>query len=180
MTDQEPDGATDNAPMAVKKTPRERGFSPIWIIPIVALLIGLFLVYRVISETGPTIFISFQAASGIEAGKTKVKFKEVEVGEVTDVDIDSDLAGVTVTVSMKNNTGKYMTDKTRFWVVRPQISAGSITGLGTLLSGNYIGMDPSSEGKKIRAFTGLERPPVIGARRAQFRLSCLLQADRSR
>jgi paraquat-inducible protein B len=98
MTDQEPDGATDNAPMAVKKTPRERGFSPIWIIPIVALLIGLFLVYRVISETGPTIFISFQAASGIEAGKTKVKFKEVEVGEVTDVDIDSDLAGVTADI----------------------------------------------------------------------------------
>ena len=161
MTDEEPDGVTDKAPMAVKKTPRERGFSPIWIIPIVALAIGLFLVYRVISETGPTIFISFKAASGIEAGKTKVKFKQVEVGEVTHVDIDSDLAGVTVTVSMNNNTGKYMTDKTQFWVVRPQISAGSITGLGTLLSGNYIGMDPSSEGEKIRAFTGLERPPVI-------------------
>ena len=161
MTDEEPNGVTDNAPMAVKKTPRERGFSPIWIIPIVALVIGLFLVYRVISETGPTIFISFKSASGIEAGKTKVKFKEVEVGEVTEVDIDSDLAGVTVTVSMNNNTGKYMTNKTRFWVVRPQISAGNITGLGTLLSGNYIGMDPSSEGEKIRAFTGLERPPVI-------------------
>jgi len=161
MTDQEPHGATDNAPMAVKKTPRERGFSPIWIIPIVALIIGLFLVYRVISETGPTILISFKAASGIEAGKTKVKFKEVEVGEVTHVDIDSDLAGVTITVSMNNNTGKYMTDQTRFWVVQPQISGGSITGLGTLLSGNYIGIDPSTEGSKTRAFIGLERPPVI-------------------
>ena len=161
MTDEELNAVPDNAPMAVKKTPRERGFSPIWIIPIVALVIGLFLVYRVISETGPTIFISFKSASGIEAGKTKVKFKQVDVGEVTEVDINSDLAGVTVTVSMKNNAGQYMTDKTRFWVVRPQISAGNITGLGTLLSGNYIGMDPSSEGNKIRAFTGLERPPII-------------------
>jgi paraquat-inducible protein B len=161
MNDEEPNGLTDNAPMAVKKSPRERGFSPIWIIPIVALLIGFFLVYRVISESGPTILISFNAASGIEAGKTKVKFKEVVVGEVTHVDIDSDLAGVTVTVSMKNNTAQYMTEKTSFWVVQPQISVGNITGLGTLLSGNYIGMDPSSEGEKIRAFTGLERPPVI-------------------
>jgi paraquat-inducible protein B len=161
MNDEEPNGLTDNAPMAVKKSPRERGFSPIWIIPIVALLIGFFLVYRVISESGPTILISFNAASGIEAGKTKIKFKEVVVGEVTHVDIDSDLAGVTVTVSMKNNTAQYMTEKTSFWVVQPQISVGNITGLGTLLSGNYIGMDPSSEGEKIRAFTGLERPPVI-------------------
>jgi paraquat-inducible protein B len=161
MTDEQPKGVADNAPMAIKKTPRERGFSPIWIIPIVALVIGLLLVYRVVSETGPTILISFETASGIEAGKTKVKFKEVDVGEVSHVDIDSDLAGVTVTVSMNKNAGRFMTDKTRFWVVRPQISAGNITGLGTLLSGNYIGMDPSIEGEKIRAFTGLERPPVI-------------------
>ena len=150
-----------DAPIAVKKTPRDRGFSPIWIIPIVALVIGLFLVYRVISEKGPTITLSFNTASGIEAGKTVVKFKEVEVGEVTDVDIDPDLSGVTVTVNMRNNTSQYMNDKTRFWVVQPQISAGSISGLGTLLSGNYIGMDPSTEGVKTNTFTGLERPPVI-------------------
>ena len=148
-------------PVAVKKTSNERGFSPIWIIPIVALLIGLFLIYRVISETGPTITISFNAASGIEAGKTKVKFKDVVVGEVTEVDIDSDLSGVTITVSMISNTSEYMTDKTRFWLVQPQISAGNISGLSTLLSGNYIGMDPATDGAKTDAFTGLERPPVI-------------------
>jgi paraquat-inducible protein B len=161
MTEKASETMGDNPPVAVKKTPKERGFSPIWIIPIVAVIIGLFLVYRVISETGPTITISFKTASGIEAGKTKVKFKDVEVGEVTHVDIDSDLATVTVTVSMVRNTTPYINDKTRFWVVRPQISAGSISGLGTLLSGNYIGMDPSTEGVKTKAFTGLERPPVI-------------------
>ncbi len=152
---------TDNAPIAVKKTPRDRGFSPIWIIPIVALLIGLYLVYKVVDEKGPTITISFETATGIEAGKTVVKFKDVEVGEVTAVDIDPDLSGVTVTVSMVRNTIPYINDKTRFWVVRPQISAGNISGLGTLLSGNYIGMDPSTEGAATKAFTGLEQPPVI-------------------
>jgi len=161
MTNTDANSLTGNAPIAVKKTPRERGFSPIWIIPIVALVIGLFLVYRVISETGPTITIGFKTASGIKAGKTVVKFKDVEVGEVTDVDIDSDLAAVTITVSMKNNTSQYMNDKTRFWVVQPQISAGSISGLSTLLSGNYIGMDPSTAGSETKTFTGLERPPVI-------------------
>ena len=161
MNDGDSKPVTDNAPIAVKKTQRERGFSPIWIIPIVALLIGLYLVYKVIDETGPTITISFKAASGIEAGKTVVKFKDVEVGEVTAVDIDPDLSGVTVTVSMIRNTSAYINDKTRFWVVRPQISADSISGLGTLLSGNYIGMDPSTAGAATKAFTGLERPPVI-------------------
>jgi paraquat-inducible protein B len=161
MTNGDSNSLTDNVPVAVKKTPRDRGFSPIWIIPIVALVIGLFLVYRVISETGPTITIGFKSAYGIEAGKTVVKFKDVEVGEVTHVDIDSDLAGVTITVSMTKTASQYMNDKTRFWVVQPQISAGSISGLGTLLSGNYIGMDPSTAGKKTKTFTGLERPPVI-------------------
>jgi paraquat-inducible protein B len=161
MTEADNSESDGNIPLAVKKTPKQRGFSPIWIIPIVALLIGLFLIYRVISEAGPTITISFNAASGIEAGKTKVRFKDVVIGEVTEVDIDDDLSGVTVTVSMVSNTSQYMTDKSRFWVVQPQISAGNITGLGTLLSGNYIGMDPSPEGKKTNKFTGLEHPPVI-------------------
>ena len=161
MTEADNSESDGSIPSALKKTPRERGFSPIWIIPIVALLIGLFLIYRVISEAGPSVTISFNEASGIEAGKTKVRFKDVVIGEVTEVDIDDDLSGVTVTVSMVSNTSQYMTDKSRFWVVQPQISAGNITGLGTLLSGNYIGMDPSPEGKKTKKFTGLEHPPVI-------------------
>ena len=164
MTEETPAPVTgDTTPIAIKKTARERGFSPIWIVPIVALLIGLFLVYRVVSETGPTITISFKSASGIEAGKTQIKFKDVDVGEVTHVDLKPDLSGVAITVNMDTKASKYMTDKTRFWVVQPEISAGSISGLGTLLSGNYIGMDPSTEGTKTRTFTGLERPPIIHA-----------------
>lgn len=162
MTREIPGAAgSEQPPVAVKKSPRERGFSPIWIVPIVALLIGLVLVYRVVSETGPTITVSFKAADGIEAGKTQVKFKDVKVGEVTDVDINADLSAVDITVSMDKATSEYMNDKTRFWIVQAQISAGTISGLGTLMSGNYIGIDPQAGGKATHRFIGLEHPPVI-------------------
>lgn len=146
---------------AVKNSKDKTGFSPIWIVPIVALLIGVFLLYRLASETGPTITITFKEAEGMEAGKTKIKYKDVTVGEVTDVDLSEDISGVVVTAEMSAGAKKYLTDKARFWVVKPQISGGNISGLSTLLSGNYIGMDPSAEGKKTKQFTGLERQPVI-------------------
>jgi paraquat-inducible protein B len=162
MTDQSPDEKQGfNAPKAVKKTSRERGFSPIWIIPIVAVLIGLFLVYRVITESGPTITVSFKEGTGLEAGKTKIKFKDVIVGNVSAVELKKDMSGVMVTIEMGRAASAYMTDKTQFWVVRPRISAGSISGLGTLLSGAYIGIDPSTEGKREKRFVGLERPPLV-------------------
>ena len=150
-----------DAPMAVKKTSSQRGFSPIWIVPIVALVIGVFLIYRVVSEQGPTITISFKQASGLEAGKTKIKFKDVVVGEVSAVVLNPDLSGVTVTAQIAKEAGKYMREATRFWVVSAHISGGNISGLGTLLSGDYIGMDPTTDGAKSRTFVGLERPPVI-------------------
>ena len=146
---------------AVKKASGKQGFSPIWIVPIVALLIGAFLLYRVATETGPTITITFQQASGMEAGKTKIKYKDVTVGEVTGVDLSADINAVIITAEMQPQSREYLTDKTRFWVVMPHISGGTISGLGTLLSGNYIGMDPSTEGTMTKKFVGLERPPVI-------------------
>ena len=162
MTNGESESTPGNdAPMAVKKTSSQRGFSPIWIVPIVALVIGVFLIYRVVSEQGPTITISFKQASGLEAGKTKIKFKDVVVGEVSAVELNPDLSGVTVTAQMVKEAGKYMREATRFWVVSAQISGGSISGLGTLLSGDYIGIDPAKDGAESKTFVGLERPPVI-------------------
>jgi paraquat-inducible protein B len=161
MAEENQEQIDNTPPLAVKKTASQRGFSPIWIIPIVAVVIGAFLAYRVISESGPTITISFKEATGLEAGKTKIKFKDVEVGEVTTVDLMPDLSGVTITASMSAHADDYLRDKTSFWVVRAQISAGNISGLSTLLSGDYIGMDPSTEGAGRRDFVGLERQPVI-------------------
>jgi paraquat-inducible protein B len=157
-----PDTNNESQPaMAVKKTSDKTGFSPIWIVPIVALLIGAFLLYRLASQSGPTITITFKEGSGLEAGKTQIKYKDVTVGDVTDVELSDDVAAVIVTAEMHPGAKSYLTEKSRFWVVKPQFSGGSISGLGTLLSGNYIAMDGSTEGTKIHAFTGLERPPVI-------------------
>jgi len=139
----------------------KRSFSIIWVVPIIALLIGGGLIFKAQSTKGPTITITFDHADGLTAGKTKIKFKDVEVGEVTAIDLNEDLSGVVLTAELNSGAKAFLTDKTRFWVVRARIGAGKVTGLGTLLSGAYIGIDPSSEGKEQRAFKGLETPPIL-------------------
>jgi len=140
---------------------RRRGFSVVWIVPLVAAVIGAWLVYKAVSEKGPEIIITFHSAEGLEAGKTKIKYKDVEVGQVKDIQLSKDLSHVAVTASMTSGSEPYLTEKTRFWVVRARVSAGEVSGLGTLLSGAYIGLDPVREGAPRREFTGLEVPPVL-------------------
>ncbi len=138
-----------------------KGISMVWLIPIIAILIGAWLTYKAYTETGPTITITFKTAAGLVAGKSKVKYKNVEVGQVEEINIRKDLSGVDLTVQMNPGIKKYLTDKTDFWVVRARIAAGQVSGLGTLFSGGYIGMDPVAEGKRARKFVGLEIPPPI-------------------
>jgi len=160
MTIPPPDPLPDDAiPEAVAAT--RGGFSIVWLIPLVAAVIGGWVAWQAYSERGPTITIVFGTADGIVAGKTKVKFKDVEVGQVTEVTLEDDIEHVLVTVEMTKGAERYLTDKTRFWVVRAQISAGSVTGLSTLLGGAYIGMDPVEKGKYTKYFTGLESVPAI-------------------
>lgn len=137
------------------------GFSLIWLIPIVAALIGAWIAWRTYAESGPEVSITFKTAEGLEAGKTEVKFKDLTVGLVESITLAKDLSHVIVTAELAPGSKRYLTDQTRFWIVRPQISAGRATGLGTLLSGAYVGMDPAMEGKSQRKFTGLENQPVI-------------------
>lgn len=136
-------------------------FSIVWIIPIVAALIGGWLAYKAISEKGPTVTITFKSAEGLEAGKTKIKYKDVEIGEVTEITISDDLSHVVLTAELQPDTRPYLRKGTRFWVVKARVAAGQVSGIGTLFSGAYIAMDPHTEGKKERAFTGLEVPPVV-------------------
>ncbi|MBW2390204.1 MAG: MCE family protein [Deltaproteobacteria bacterium] len=137
------------------------GFSLIWLIPIVAALIGAWIAWRTYAESGPEVSISFITAEGLEAGKTEVKFKDLTVGLVQSITLAEDLSHVIVTAELTPGSKHYLTDQTQFWIVRPQISAGRATGLGTLLSGAYVGMDPALEGTPQLEFTGLESPPVI-------------------
>jgi len=135
--------------------------SIVWLIPLIAAVVGLYLAYTAWMETGPTITITFESAEGLEAGQTKLKYKRVDIGEVKSVRLTSDLSQVEVTASMSNDFAPYLTSETKFWVVRAQVSAGQITGLDTVLSGVYIAVDPSREGDRVRSFVGLEKAPVV-------------------
>ena len=136
-------------------------FSFVWLVPIVAALIGAWLAYTAFSERGPEITITFESGEGLAAGKTKVKYKDIEVGMVQSVELADDLSHVVVTAELASGAERYLTHNTRFWVERARISAGQVSGLGTVFSGAYIGMDPVREGERERHFTGLEVPPVV-------------------
>ena len=139
----------------------QRRISAIWIIPIIAVLVGGFVAWRVLSARGPEIEISFKSAEGLEAGKTQVKYKDVEVGLVESVELSPDLSGVVVKARMVAGASDYLRETARFWIVKPRIAGGQVSGLGTLLSGAYIGMDPVLEGKRTTKFRGLEVPPIV-------------------
>ncbi len=140
--------------------PRSK-FSIVWLVPLVAVLIGAWVGYKAWSKTGPTITITFKTAAGLEAGKTKIKYKNVEIGLVRSITVNHDTNNVEVTAEMTKDSKPYLTDQTRFWVVRVRVNVSGVSGLETLLSGAYIGIDPSTEGRKTRQFTGLDIPPVV-------------------
>jgi paraquat-inducible protein B len=150
---------TQDIPQAVVHTRRQ--FSIVWLVPIVAMLIGGWLAYKGLSERGPIVTISFESAEGLEAGKTKVKYKDVEIGLVEAIRFNTDLSRVLVTAELVKETQPYLTENTRFWVVRPRVTGSGVSGLGTLFSGAYIGMDPGIEGEPARDFKGLEIPPIV-------------------
>lgn len=139
----------------------KRRFSIVWLVPLVALVIGGWLAIKAIRDKGPTITITFATADGLEAGKTKIKFKEVEIGQVEHIALNAEASQVVVTAKMVKGSEPFLTDQTRFWVVRPRISGGSVSGLGTMLSGAYIGIDGNREGRPSLTFKGLEEPPVV-------------------
>lgn len=165
MADADPRPDLGDVPVAVVDT-HHRRLSAIWLLPLVAILIGIWLIYRTLSETGPEITIDFSTAEGIEAGKTWVKYRDVNIGKVAGVRFAEDLSQVEVTVKMAPEAKNYLNESARFWVVRPRLGAGEISGLSTLVSGTYVAMEPGKpdkEGKPVRHFIGLEKPPALTA-----------------
>ncbi len=146
----------------VRQGPRQISF--VWIIPIAALIIGAWLVVKAYTEKGPTITIAFSSAEGLEAGKTKISYKDVEVGKITKIDLSQDLSRVILTAQMEKSAERFLSKNARFWVVRARVAAREISGLSTLFSGAYIGMDPGDPGAPVKSgdrFTGLDVPPII-------------------
>jgi len=142
--------------------PRSR-FRPelIWAIPIVAVLIGGWLAVRAIRARGPRITITFRDAGGLVAGKTKIKYRDVDVGEVRDIGVSPDRATVVITAELIREAAPWMVEDTRFWVVRARVAAAEVSGLETVLSGAYIGLDVGASKRPRRDFAGLEEAPVV-------------------
>lgn len=157
MSPDEPDdfGAAE-AVVSTRRRP-----SIVWLIPVVAAIVGAFVAWRTFSERGPEIEIAFESAEGLEAGKTAIKYKDVEVGIVEEIHLRDDLSGVHCTARMVKSFAPYLNEGTRFWVVRARVAGGQVTGLGTIFSGSYIGVDPARDGARMREFTGLEAPPIV-------------------
>ena len=135
--------------------------SLVWLIPLLAALIGLTLVVKSFVDKGPTVVVSFRSGDGLEAGKTKVKFKDVDVGLVRAISLSHDLSKVLVTIDMSKEAKRFTAEDTRFWVVKPRIGASGVSGLSTLLSGAYIGVDAGKSEETKTEFTGLEKPPQV-------------------
>lgn len=143
---------------------RARLVSIVWLIPLVAVVIGGWLAWTTLSKRGPTITLMFESGEGLQAGQSLLKFKDITFGTVQSLDLTPDHQHVNVTIQTTHAAGALLTDRTIFWVVKPRLFAGNVSGLGTLLSGAYIALLPGAEGgNPQRNFTGVENPPVLEA-----------------
>lgn len=138
-----------------------RSLSLVWIVPIVAVLVGLSLVVHSILQEGPTIIVTFKTGDGLTANKTEVKYRNVVIGQVSDVELSDDQKSVNATIKLAKQAESFTREDSKYWVVRPRIGAGGVSGIDTLLSGDYIGADIGQANGRAKNFKGLENPPPI-------------------
>ena len=155
--------ATDG-PQAPGQAPiktRRFSVSLVWIVPIIAVLVGISLVVHSILQEGPTITVTFKTGSGLTANKTEVKYRNVVIGQVSGVELSNDQKSVNATIKLAKQAESFTREDSQFWVVRPRIGAGGVSGIDTLLSGDYIGADIGQANARAKNFKGLENPPPI-------------------
>jgi len=140
---------------------RRWSVSLVWLVPVIAAMIGLSMLVHAWISAGPEITVRFDTAAGLEPGKTPVKYKDVTVGAVTAITLSDDGSHVVATVALDKSAARLTHKNTRFWVVRPRIGASGISGFDTLLSGAYIAADAGREAETAKAFVGLETPPTF-------------------
>jgi len=156
---------------------RSRTISGIWFIPLLALVLGISMVINAWMNEGPEIEIAFQTANGLEQGKTKVKYRDVDMGLVQEVRLNEHFDGVIATVKLDKDAEPLLRKDTRFWVVTARVGVDNISGLDTLLSGAYIQMAPGEGKEGERSFVALEQPPQTPAGAPGLRLR--LTSDRA-
>jgi paraquat-inducible protein B len=145
-----------------RAVPRKRTrLSLVWFIPILAALVGAWVAVARIRSEGPKITIVFRSAEGLEAGKTKINYRGVDIGVLSTIRLSEDRQSVIAIAQMAPKTEDFLVEDTRFWVVRPRISGANVSGLGTLISGAYIGIEIGNSKEEKTDFVALETPPVV-------------------
>jgi paraquat-inducible protein B len=157
----EPPVLPDDLPRAVAEPPRRGRLPFVWILPVLVIVVAAVVVVQQKLAQGPSIDIYFQGADGIEANKTKIRYKDVDIGDVTNIHVSKDRKKVVVTARIHRDARDYLVEDTRFWVVRPRFTGGNISGLGTLVSGAYISVDVGRSKTESSNFEGLEVPPIV-------------------
>lgn len=161
-----------------KSSPQTR-LSPIWIVPIVAVIIGIWLVYDNYSSRGTLVTLNMESAEGIEAGSTLIRSRNVEIGRVQSVRLSDDLSHAVMTARIQPEAETMLREDSRFWVVKPRIGREGISGLGTVLSGAYIQLEPGRSEEPRREFQVSDAPPVAPAGQAGLQISLVSQLGNS-
>src|SRR5258706_4225320 len=158
-----PDNDTFSKVPEAKAVPKKRTrLSFVWIIPIVAAVAGVWIAVTRVLEKGPEITIVFSTGDGLEAIKTKIEYDGLEIGKLTSIKLADDHKHVIATAAMGPKSKDFLVKDLKFWVVKPRVSGLNVTGLGTLISGYYIGVQLGESKVSERHFTALESPPLTG------------------
>jgi paraquat-inducible protein B len=158
-------------PKALERS-RRLNVSVVWVVPLVTALVAGYLVYQKAQEYGPTITITFKDASGLRAGYTPIKYRGVTVGQVTKIGLSNDHQHVLATAHLKRSDAELAQEGADFWIVRPEVALGGVTGLSTVMTGPEIQMLPGN-GKRRADFAGLESaPPEQGRKGLEVMLHC--------
>lgn len=163
-------------PTAARVAPL-RKVSALWLLPVITLLVGGWMVYNDWSKQGPQIIIELASAEGLEKGKTKIKTLEVDVGQVEEITLNKELDGVLVTARIDFEFKHLLADDSLFWVVQPNVSRSGVSGLGTILTGQYIQFTPGKSTDQGRQFRGLDSPPITPVNTPGIHLKLVTQGD---
>ncbi|MGG4607981.1 intermembrane transport protein PqiB [Providencia sp. Me31A] len=147
-------------PQADAKVSKLRSWSPVWVIPIITVLLGAWILFYHFSNQGPEVTLITYNAEGIEAGKTKIKSRSVDIGVVESVTLDDNFSRVLIKARLNNDMKELLRTDSAFWIVKPTIGRDGVTGLGTLLSGAYIELQPGLAAKEHFEFKLLDTPPL--------------------
>ncbi len=161
------------------KTSAKKGISAVWLLPFIACLIGLGMVYEHWKNQGIEVTIEFENAEGLEANKTRVKFRNVDIGIVKEIKFTEQGNSIQAIANINRNMQDFLQSDTQFWVVRPRVGSSGISGIGTLLSGAYIQLEPGKSEYYSQQFRGLDSPPIASPTTAGLKLTLLSAGNKS-